>query len=312
MRSRLWLRGCVVGDVRSAQYVKGVVVLDDDGALAVNSGGAVLPAVWWHGGFAPAVDDAVAALVQGGEAYVLGPVVSAPRPETGTVSGSPSSGLLSVVGSDGVTYSCRYTDTAPSDASEVPLVWIGTTPWVFGTAATYSSSADPDDTEVPTAPPSTESGVLKIVPADAGSRNSGGRNFNDVRQGTYGSYSYTGAYFYGSKPNQLVGATITSARIKLGGRTLRGDYDADLSLNLRRVTNKTKPTGSLTFTGTTDATNVGTAPGTAAWYPLDTTIAQALVDAGGGGIGVSGGSYGGVEGLDQDPYAGTLELTWTR
>lgn len=296
---------------RVAQYAKGVVVVEDD-EFAVNVSGAILTASWWPGWYAPAVNDAVSVLIQGGEASVLGPLVSTPRPSTGIVSGSPSSGLLSVVGDDGDTYSCRYLGTAPADATEVLLMWQATTPWVVGDAAAYSTSVDPDDTETPTAPPTAESGVTKFVPFDAGSRNSGGWNFNDVRQGTYGAYTYTGAYFYGSKPAQLDGATITSARIKLGARTSSGAYDSDLTLNLQRVTDKTKPSGSLTFTGSTDATNVGTYPGAAAWYSLDTAIAQALVDAGGGGIGVSGSPYGGVEGLDQDPYAGTLELTWTR
>lgn len=302
-----------MGDVFPSQREKGRIVLDEDtGELAVNVGGAIWTSVWWPTGFSPTIGDSVSVEVQAGEAKVTTAIASAPRPATGTVSGTPSSGRLSVVGSDGVTYSCRYVGTAPSDGTAVLLLWPESTPWVVGAAAAVGAPAESDeDEEIPTAPPTVESGVTKIVPFDAGSRTTAWL-FNDVRQGTWGSYSYQGAYFYGSKPNQLAGVTVQSARIKLGARTESGDFDTDLLLNLRRVTNKTKPSGALTFTGATDVTNVGTAPGTAAWYPLDTTIAQALVDAGGGGIGVSGSPYGGVEGLDQDPFAGTLELTWTR
>ena len=281
-----------------------------ESALAVNVDGAVLTAVWWPAGYSPAAGDTVRVIVTAGEATVLGPSTSSPRPTTATVTVSAVGGVIPIVGSDGVDYRARYIGTAPSSGSLVLLSWQSTTPWVLSTAAAVSGTSPTPPPSGPSGPPVATSGTLILAAIDSGYRTNqwfGG----ELRQGSYGGRTYTGAWFYGSAPAQLAGATITGCRLRVGARLRIGSYNASIDLQVYRCLDGSRPGGDTTRSGGPQAITWG--PGSdAGWVGLSAGLGQDLVNAGSGGIAIAGGSYGGVQGIDTDPASGQLALDWTR
>lgn len=276
---------------------------------AVNVDGAVYPAAWWSGLYVPAAGDNVRVLLCSGEANVLGPVAAAPRAPTGTVAGAASGGLLPVtVGS--ATVQCRYIGTEPSVGTLVLLSWQSTTPWVIGSAATYTAPTSPSGPNTgPSAPPATTGGTLTLSAIDSGTWTNTWWS-RDVRQGTYGSVTYLGAWFYGSAPNQLAGATITGCRLRLGSRLNIGSYNSAITAHVWRVTQGAK-SGAPTYADGPQDFALAAHSG-AVWVTLPASVGQNLVNAGSGGMGINGSGYGGVVGIDTDPASGQLALDWTR
>ena len=277
--------------------------------LGVNVDGAVYTSPWWPASYVPAAGDAVRVLLCAGEASILGPTIPGQRAATGTVAGAASGGLLPVTIS-GATVQCRYVGTAPTTGSLVLLSWESTTPWVIATAATYTAPGGTTTPTGPSAPPATTSGTLTLTALDSATWTTLWRTAG-VRQGTYSPYTYSGAWWYGSAPGQLAGATITGCRIRLGARLDVGAWSSSLTLHLYRSVQGSRPSGAPTLTdGPNDV--VLAAHAAAQWVSLPVSVGQNLVNAGSGGMGVTGGSYGGVQGIETDPASGQIALDWTR
>lgn len=278
-------------------------------ALGVNVDGAIYLAPWWPASYVPAAGDNVRVLLCAGEASILGPTIPGQRAATGTVSGSAAGGLLPVtVGS--ATVQCRYIGTAPSVGTLVLLSWQSIVPWVVGSAASYAAPATTTTPTGPSAPPATTSGTLTITATSSGTWTGSSWYLRDVRQGTYGSITYYGAWFYGSQPAQLAGATITGCRLRLGARLHIGSYNAALTAHIYRVTQGT-PSGLATYVDGPNDVSLAVNAG-AQWVALPASVGQNLVNAGSGGMGLNGAGYGGVQGIDLDPASGQLALDWTR
>jgi hypothetical protein len=131
-----------------------------------------------------------------------------------------------------------------------------------------------------------------------------------VVQGSYNGRSYSGAWFYGSAPRRVAGRTITGARLRLGARRSMGNYNASLTLSMWRHTSEILGSGDVSrVEGPHDVTIAANAP--AQWVSLPTAWGQALADNG-GGVGITGGSYGGVNGVSDDRESGLLQLDWRR
>lgn len=285
------------------------------GGLAVNVGGTT-PPVWWPAGYIPTAGDAVKVLMVDGTAIVHSPVIVGQRPLTGTVAAVPANGLVPVTTSAG-TVQCRYTGSAPAVGVLVRLDWQATTPWVWPSAATTTAPPDstaPPPPSGPPAPPTTSTGVHQVAAFDSGSWSSQGWSTfhaTNLTQGAYGGgSSYTGAWFYGSVPQQIAGASVTSFAIRLGARRRIGSYNSGLTLNLYRTTDATRPSGDTTRVEGPTAISLGVDAG-AQWVALPTSWGQSIVTSG-GGIAIAGGSYGGVAGIGEDPGSGQLALEWSR
>lgn len=276
--------------------------------LGVNVDGAIYSQPWWPETYVPAIGDAVRVLLCAGEASILGATGTGTRSATGTVAGAAVNGLLPVtIGS--ATVQCRYLGTAPGTGTLVLLSWQATTPWVIGSAAA-STSAPPTSTPTgPSAPPPTASGTLTLSAVDSGTYTNTWWSA-DVRQGTYGSVNYFGAWFYGSGPGQLAGATVTGFRLRLGSRLRIGSYNSGITAHIYRVTQGAKAGAPGYADGPNDVA-LGVNAG-AQWVALPASVGQNLVNAGAGGMGLTGSGYGGVQGLDTDPASGQIALDWTR
>lgn len=286
------------------------VVVTSGTTLAVNVNGAT-PSVWWAAGYIPQVGDSVKVLLVNGTAHVLGPVVDTVRTLTGTISGAASGGLVPVDTTEG-TVSARYVGTAPTIGTLVFLDWQATTPRLMSTFAAATTTAPVVEPDAPPPPPAITSGQHSATPLDSGTYNSstsswsGFHGFNLV-QGTY-SGTYHGSYFYGAAPQQIAGRTVTGAAIRLGARLRIGNYNSALTLNLYRHTSLTRPGGDVSRVEGPHSIVLDPGAG-AGWYSLPTSWGQALADSG-GGISVSGGTYGGVHGIDSDPASGQLAFNW--
>jgi len=81
-------------------------------------------------------------------------------------------------------------------------------------------------------------------------------------------------------------------------------------VNIYRVTQGSK-SGAPSYVDTVTSPSLAANAG-AQWITLPTSVGQNLVNAGGGGMGLSGGTYGGVQGINLDPASGQIALDWTR
>lgn len=297
-----------------ADMARGVV----RNGLVIGDDGARLGTPVWAGDYTPVEGDPVMALVQNGLAYILGPASTVARPETGTVTAAAAGGRVAVL-AGGVTYSARYIGTAPSVAASVHLMWGGSSPTVLGLAnATTTGSADAGTD--PSAPPATTSGTLPVPAIDSGSwRSVDGWGTGTSRpvstkavlQYTYtGSNAYSGAWFYGVRASQLAGATIGAIRIYLPGRLTLGSYNSSLAAHLYLHTSSGKPAGDVSRTAGPSDQTLGGVPYTAGWVTLPLAWAATLIA--GGGVGIYGTPYLGMNGIDADPASGSLSIDWTR
>lgn len=290
------------------------VVVDRAGAAGtfdVNVNGS-RPPVWWPAGYIPTAGDAVRVLLVDGQAQVLGPVIDGQRPGEGTVSGGASAGLVPVDTTSGTVHA-RYTGTAPGIGDAVFLDWQMTTPRVLAGVAT----AVPDPTpgggpDQPAPPPPSAAGVHHVAALDSGTWSSRGvwdsYYGSHLTQGSYSGRSYTGAWFYGAAPQQIAGRTVTRFQIRLGARRHMGSYNSALSLNLYLHSSGSRPGGDVTRIA--GPHTVVLPPGAGPmWVDLPTSWGQGL-STGLGGIGIGGGSYGGVTGVGGDPASGQLAFDW--
>lgn len=287
-----------------------VVTLPDGVTLAVNIAGTN-PPVWWPAGYIPTAGDAVKVLMVDGIAVVHSPVIAGQRPLTGTVAGVPVDGLLPVTTTSG-TIQARYVGSAPANGTLVRLDWQSTSPWVWPSAAASTTPpVDPGGGGGPVAPPATQSGIHWVAAGDSGTWSAQGWSSyygNNLTQGSYGGASYTGAWFYGSAPQQIAGRVVTGARVHIGSRRRMGNYNADLVLNIYVHTNPTRPAGDTTrVMGPVSVTLPPNAP--PQWVELPASYGQQIVDAG-GGLGIASGTYGGVTGVGEDASSGQLQLDW--
>lgn len=303
------------------EIVSGTVVGADvaTGDLTVNVGGV------WHAGlqvadaaFSPTTGDPVLLLRQGDWMVVIG-AVTPWLPPHGTVTATGASTLtVSVPGHGSV--SLPYVSSAyasPTVGDVVGILWHSTSRRgvIIGELSTTPTSPT-HETPTPNPPPAPpQTGTTTFPARSVGTYRSGKWRTDangDVIQGTAPGFpgANEGAWFYHGAPRStLAGATVTGARIYLG-RTSGGVYAAQ-ACHLQRVTNNSRPSGALTFSGAVD--DVSLAVGQSGWFTISTAIAQALVTSGGSiGIRAPSGPYMRMYGLSKSGSAGALRLTWKR
>lgn len=302
------------GEVPFIRVLPGVVVSAADGGFAVNVQGAT-PPVKWPAGYIQTVGDAVEVLILDGAARVLGPSITGARAAEGTVADAPADGTVLLDTVHGQVRA-RYVGAAPAIGTTVFLDWQATTPRLLSVdAAAALPESDPVTVDQPAPAPPSSSGTLTVAALDSGSWNTQYGNWSSfyrthVVQGSYGGGEVRGAWFVGSAPLRLKGARVTGARVRLGARRRMGNYNAAMDLNLYLHSSVSRPAGDVTRVA--GPHSVTLAPGAGPqWVTIPRIWGQTLVDSG-GGIGVSGGTYGGVTGIGEDPASGQIALDWQR
>ncbi|WP_282946939.1 hypothetical protein [Cellulomonas endometrii] len=264
--------------------------------------------------------DKVQVLLVDGTAHVIGPVVAAPRPVSGTIAGAASSGLIPVTTTTGAVQA-RYAGTAPAIGTLVGLIWQGGAPPLLLPGALAPIATDPRPApEVPVAPPSApDTGTLLVSAVGSGSWRTGSWGWADTADVVQGGAPFAaqdsrGGWWYGDQARSLAGRTITRLRFRVPARTRIGMFADTLPAHFYRTGDVVRPGAD--FTRVTGPHDVTVPPGwnppaDQGWVDLPAAWGQAIADTG-GGIGTAGSPYLGLLGVGADPASGQLLFDWTR
>lgn len=298
----------------------GDVVLDGT-ALALSVDGLVQSARWLQG-YVPTLGDNVAFVVtrdQEGQSsnLVLDKVAatSSPAlPDEALVTSVPASSATITVAIDGTSYTAKFVGAAPAVGDRVLLEHRHNAVYVVGKVGTTAAPAPVPPPPAPPAPPpaGATSGKDTFGATDSATARVGsgwnGPSGQTVIQGSYGGVSYAGAWFYGTAPSSLAGRTIAGARVYLPARRRMGDYNAAATIRLYAHTSASRPGGDVSRV--VGPHNVTLPPGWGGgWVDIPASLAAQIVA--GGGLGIAGNPYAGLDGRGDDPQSGAVQIDWT-
>lgn len=315
----------------SAGLRKGVIVKDPDAgnALAVNLDGEIVPVAWADPMTIFEGDVVLVAILRSvrgqSEAVAVTRVTDVLRPNIGTVSSvPPGSDRISVIGSDGVTYSAYFVASyVPAVNDKVFMIWSGGVPVIYGeggaTMSEYTPPAPPPVPPPPVVPPPPKliTGSNTYAAANSGTytpalsgwdRWRGGGGYVHQGGSAYGAAN-SGAWFYHGAPKALAGRTITRIQFTLGSRLTVGAYNSPVVVHLYRHGNPTKPAGDVSRI---QGPHNVTIPAGAGQRTFDLPLSWAAGILAGGGIGIYGEQYAGFHGRGTQPSSGLLKLYWKR
>jgi hypothetical protein len=233
-------------------------------------------------------------------------------------------GLATQSASGGGTVSTQFGDVITNvnvprgmvvSSGDLMLV-IGVGSQWFVSSLVYSASAVVP--ENPTSPPPTApaTGTLVVSPVETRSWRTtyGWRTDNtDVYQGEYGGWgNHTGCVFYGDKPQSLAGATVNSATVRVQ-RLSAGIYAAQPT-TMRLMTEKTRPSGTVTLTSSTSGPSLAVGATNDA-FTVPASWVQSMVNGTAGGLAfydADGSPYVRFAGRGSWSPAFTLTINWTR
>ena len=188
------------------------------------------------------------------------------------------------------------------------MTFPGKVPWVRN-AVVAGVGTDPVGPAVgPPPPTSGGSGSTTLVPVYAGTWRPNFNRFEagDVVQGSYGSYTYRGAWFYGAAGTTLAGKTVTGISLIVGRRDNgRGNYNDPLPMQLQ-IAGGQAPSNWPSLAGPHPVVIPARWPG-GPENPIPLPPEWAAHLAAGHGIGISGGAYMGFAG---NAPSGQLNITW--
>lgn len=293
--------------------------------LSVSIDGVVQSARWSSGYF-PVVGEPVLVLVTAGPtgqssnlvicAVTGSPAVAVLPPAEAIVTAVPASSPTISVAIDGISYTARVVGAAPAIGDRVLLTWRGSTAYAVGKIGTTPAPAP----VLPVAPPAAPapppggatSGTASFAAIDSATARAGsGWNSpsgQTVIQGSYGSVTYAGAWFYGTAPSSLGGRTLTGARVYLPARRRMGSYNDAVVIHLYAHTSASRPGGDVSrVVGPHDIT---LPPGWGGgWVDIPASLAAQVVA--GGGLGIAGNPYAGLDGRGDNPQSGAVQIDWT-
>lgn len=288
--------------IPEVRQVTGVVMADG----RVNVSGAYLD-LPYPAGYIPSAGDLVSVDIVNGRGRVTGPIIRGQRPAVGTVVGPPAGGFVTLTTTAG-TIRAWYAGTAPAPGDVVFIDWQSTTPRVISTGAPSTPTEAPGAPAAPkptppAAPPKIQTGVLYVTALGSGGyTSSAGWSTPRPVQGSTGTLVYTGAWFYGTKPRQLRGRTVTRFAFRLPSHTTLKAF----TVNLYRHTSNTRPSGNVSRVAGPSSVASSTS---ARWITLPTSWGQAIVDSG-GGIAIYGSPFGALKGITEDAASGQLRIDW--
>ena len=300
--------------------VSGTVVRDSDDHLRVSTGGAIIPARWIDT-IAVAEGDTVLLALSRAEvgqssAIVLGRVTDVPRPTVGRVREIAGT-AITVMLDDGTTKTGVYVGSPPPIGAHVRLFWQGHLMTVLGPvgASQETSMIAPG-----LGASQQKIGValngqtqLRAVSAGSWSPETGASPWSQsIVQGTGGGTTDSrGAWAYGEAMRTLAGVRVKAARLLVTGRSMTGVFNEPLVLNMAghsATTLNSLPSADGPRWTAKVPHRGGAFP---VWIDIPTASAQWIVDHA-GGIMISDGTFGGVQGITENPASGQLWIDWTR
>lgn len=303
------------------------VMVEQDGLLAVNVWGNVVPARFADPLYLVAGDPVLVDITSRGigqsEAVVVCKLTAQPRPATGTIKAVPVGDVVEVLADDGVTYKAEFIGTY-AVGNYVYLNWAAGTPTVVGkkgeTKPPPPPKPDPvvvEDKVAPPPPPRKVTGKTE-APATrsgtfvhfAGSWDTWAGGNQNLFQGNYGYGDLTGAWFYGTRLKALNdGRKITRIQFRVPGRRSVGNYNAALSMRLWTHRSGSRPSGNVSLDDGPYGHTIGPRQG-AHYIDLPLSFAPRLLA--GGGIAITGGAYLSVNGRAVDVQSGLIIMHWEK
>lgn len=280
----------IVGGIpQSCRYLDPTVLADGDPVLVAFMSGAIGQS----------------------QAVVLGRTTARPRPGDGSVTAVPGgSSTITVATSEGNVAARFVASYTPVVGDLVIIDWQSALPTVTGKVGATAAPAPPPRPPI-TPPTGPVSGTRTFAAIDSATARAGGGwnspSGQNLTQGSWGGVAYAGAWFYGTAPSSLAGRTITGARLLVGARRRIGTYNATILLNLYAHNSTARPGGDVNrVTGPFTIQLAPNDPG--GWVNIPIAFAQQVVA--GGGIGIFGNPYAGVQGRGENPASGTLAIDW--
>jgi hypothetical protein len=295
-----------------------VVQLNAAGTLGVLVQGNVIPARWVDPVTVVVGDTVLVSIGVGktgqSEAIVRARVSSAPRPASGTVTGTPGGGYVTVKGSDGATYSAVFvTSYVPTLGDNVVLSWIASQACVVGTALIPVTSPLYPRPFVAPPPIPSPTGATTYVATDSDTYQSskGWGTWLGGNKGVFqgGTDPLTGAWFYSGSMKQLADRTVTGIHFSLADRLATAGYTEPMTVHFYAHNSSGKPVANVNLVaGPYDVT---VQPG----HKLTAIDLPAAMFANplqaGGGIAIFGSPYGGFKSRKDQPESGKLVMDWS-
>lgn len=313
------------GRVRVGQADEG-----DGGDWRLNIKGERLEA-WWPSNFYPSDGDAVLAVRIKDSWHVVGPLQRAPDevpPIMGRVKTVPTGASRITVTVGGVDMDLAFLSSyTPVVGHDVALLWQPgfEDALVLGRRGSVPrpkpKPPEPKPKPVNPKPPKKTTGRTTITASrtstwDITSGGWSGYQGANVVTGSWGGRSSEGYWFYGTKPrNSLKGATVKKAEIYLPNRLRMGMYNNTATASLQRHTSNSRPSGRPSKAGSTTNVRVPKIGTTGGWTTIPNSIAQAIINNG-GGIALIGSTYlgfpGAGSGSGRNPRSGALRISWEK
>jgi hypothetical protein len=283
--------------------------------------GSLLDA-WWNTDLLPSQGASIAVDITKDEygqatALVVCEYAAQPgRPSTGNVTTVIPAGVATEIvftGEDGVSYTTDRFIGSYNPGDPVYLSWDAAKPTVLGKIGAVATPPPAAPAPAPAVTAATGKETLVATKSNtwgvggwgrwAGSQSGG----EDVYSGTWGGYTVTGAWFYGTARPALAGKTITSALFRLPNRLSVG-ASGSATVHLYAHTSSSQPSGDVSRTvgpfDVTVAANSGPK-----WVTLPSSFHSVLVN--GGGISIAGDPYVGFASRLDDPESGKVQINWS-
>lgn len=244
-------------------------------------------------------------------ALVICGYLDQPRPSTGTVL---TVGVTEIVftGEDGTTYTTDRFIGSYSFGDLIFIDWSAGLPTIIGVIPTITVTPP---TPPPPPPPVTHTGSTTLIASASDTWGVGGwgrwatsqAGGEDIYTGTWGGYTLTGAWFYGTPKPELAGKTITRVQFRFPQRLSVGASGA-ATIHLYAHTSQSRPGGDVSRTvGPFDVSIPQGSP--PKWVDLPTSFGAVL--AAGGGISIAGNPYAGFASRLDDAESGKILIDWS-
>ena len=296
-----------------------------DGTETVTVGGVEMPAFWLAHVEAQEYDPIWVLVLDNTDTFSVAVVIGVngkpeallDQPLSGTVSSAPiGSDTVTVSTTNGSVDAAFGADYVPSVSDKVRLLWQDGNAWVLGKSAKIPkpkpSKPSKPKPSVPKPPTGSRAGSETFTASDSATWSTGTNSWNsyfkkDVYQGSYpGIGANRGAWFYHNKPTKLKGKQVTKAEIWVPRRARAGNYNSSVTMMLHLHYSSRRPGGDVSRFSTHKLSIPKGFRG--GWKAIPASWGYQLTK--GRGIGLSGGSYAGFDGVGSNKKSGQVRITF--
>ncbi|MDO4888167.1 MAG: hypothetical protein Q3979_05630 [Actinomycetaceae bacterium] len=299
------------GDTGGTRFAIGRVRTSRDGVY-VTVQGSPITTTWATGLTVRSGDLVLVAMIaeplNQSSAVVLCRLADKPSPSIGTIKDAATPPLVVVSTDMGDIQATLIGDSARAGTT-VALVFQGHVTLAIPRPGLALPSRDIPDTVAPP-PAAATRGTIDVIATSSGAfdeRTGAWDPAGNPTQGAGYSGPFVGAWFYGYGFAAAHGTTVTAARINIGARRRDATSGTPVTLTLQAHLD-IQPGGRPAIDGATTEITLPSGA-SAGWHDLPPSIAQTLVDRG-GGIALVGDEYAAIDGVATDAQSGQIQIDW--